>query len=83
MRLWLSISVVFKLTSKMFWFFLKRLHLLQLVLTTCENIFNELINVIEVNEVEWIKSDSVRTVGAPYMVDRIKGFVTLIENLES
>ncbi|XP_072394954.1 zinc finger BED domain-containing protein 5-like [Diabrotica undecimpunctata] len=56
------------------------LDLRQLVTTTGEDIFQQLKNVIEVNKVEWSKLDSVCTDGAPCMVGRLKGFVTLLEN---
>lgn len=49
-----------------------------LVLTTGQDIFNELKNVKV--KVQWAILDSVCTDGAPLMVGRIKGFVRLLIN---
>ncbi|GFS42052.1 DUF4371 domain-containing protein [Trichonephila inaurata madagascariensis] len=56
------------------------LDLRQLVLTTGEDIFKELKNVIEVNKVEWTKLNSVCTDGVPCNGWQNKGFVALLEN---
>lgn len=56
------------------------LNLDQALLSTDENVFQESKNVLKVNKVQWAKLDIVCTNGAPCMVGRLKGFVTLHEN---
>lgn len=75
-----QLSIFVRYTNDNFDIVEELLDLCQLVLTTGEDIFKEVKNVIEVNKVEWTKLDSVCTDGVPYMVGRIKGFVTLLEN---